>query len=80
MQCCHNDDHKHENHDQGHGKKGHSPLMMILCCLIPLILAAIFLSQGYSIGYLMVVLCPLLHIGMMFFLMKNNKAKGDAAK
>lgn len=67
MDCCQGDD--------GHrGKpRGHSPLMMILCCLIPILVAVALFSLGISWSYLLLLICPLLHGGMMWFMLKNNR-------
>lgn len=55
----------------GNGKK--HMLMMLACCLIPIGLAAILNSLGYSVfaGYMMLMLCPLLHLVMMKMCMKK---------
>lgn len=81
MDCCKPHDHNsHDEHHQGKGG-GKFPLKMILlCCLIPLLLAAALFSLGISWGYLMLLICPLLHGGMMWFLMKNNKGNREAVE
>ncbi len=43
-------------------------LIMILCCLIPLVILAVLWAIGVSWSYLIfgvILLCPLLHIFMM---------------
>lgn len=80
MDCCKPHDHNsHDEHHQGKGG-GKFPLKMILCCLIPLLLAAALFSLGISWGYMMLLICPLLHGGMMWFLMKNNKGNREAVE
>ena len=74
MDCCKNND--NAAHQQGK-HKGHSPWMMILCCLIPILVAAYMLSRGVSLGYLFLLACPILHIGMMWFMFKNNKKQKE---
>ena len=72
MDCC-KKNHNHQDEHQGEGKhKGHSPWMMTLCCLIPILLAAFLLSRGVSLGYMFLLICPILHIGMIWFMMKNT--------
>lgn len=48
-------------------------LMMLLCCLIPIILVPIVLISGRSISSLIFLLCPILHIGMMIGMRKSGK-------
>lgn len=61
-----------------HGKK--HGLLMLLCCLIPVILLAILPRLGINLGpfarlapFAVFLLCPLMHFGMMFFMMKGSK-------
>ncbi len=48
-------------------------LMMLLCCLIPIILVPIVLISGRSVSSLIFLLCPILHIGMMMGMRKSGK-------
>ncbi len=62
----------------GHGLK--HGLMMMLCCLIPILLIAglpLFGLGGGSLSGLIFLLCPLMHIGMMFMMMKKGKHSGS---
>ena len=66
----------HEN-NQGE-KKGimKHGLMMMLCCLIPIVLIAglpLFGIKATSLSGLIFLLCPLMHIGMMFMMAKSGK-------
>lgn len=63
-------------------KKGLSKhaLIMLLCCLIPILILAILWAVGVPWSYLIwgvVLLCPLLHILMMWGMGKGHK-KGDS--
>ncbi|WP_432666072.1 DUF2933 domain-containing protein [Wukongibacter baidiensis] len=61
--------------DQKHKGMMKHGLMMMLCCLIPILLIAglpLFgINGGVSSG-LIFLLCPLMHIGMMFMMRKNG--------
>lgn len=55
-------------------------LLMLLCCLIPVILIAFLPRLGINLGpfaklapFAVFLLCPLMHMGMMFFMVKGNK-------
>ncbi|AOY74811.1 DUF2933 domain-containing protein [Clostridium formicaceticum] len=62
-----------------HKGKNHG-MMMLLCCLVPLA-AILFLPRlGIQLGpvgrlapYAMLLICPLMHIGMMVFMFKGRK-------
>ncbi|WP_026475914.1 hypothetical protein [Alkaliphilus transvaalensis] len=65
---------KNHNHGKKHG------MLMLLCCLVPLLLLALLPRFGVNLGplgryapFAMVLICPLMHIGMMFFMFKGNK-------
>ncbi|SCY16976.1 DUF2933 domain-containing protein [Alkaliphilus peptidifermentans] len=65
------------NHNE-HGKK--HGILMILCCLIPLLLILAIPRFGIELGpltrlapFAMILICPLMHIGMMFFMFKGKK-------
>lgn len=64
---------------KGHSGMGHG-LMMILCCLVPLGVAFALKAMGYgaAAGYLVILLCPLMHIFMMRGMLKGKA--GDHAK
>ena len=57
-------------------------LMMLACCLIPLGLAILLRALGYSTvaGYMMLLLCPLMHIVMMKMCTKKNTDDPRGAK
>lgn len=57
-------------------------LMMLACCLIPFGLATVLYALGYSVvaGYMMLLLCPLMHLVMMKMHMKKpNQPKNERA-
>lgn len=63
----------HNKHNHG-GMMKHG-LMMMLCCLIPIVLIAglpLFGIKGGLSSSLIFLLCPLMHIGMMFMMRKNG--------
>jgi len=60
------------------GKKGHG-MLMLLCCLIPLMLVFMLPRLGVNIGplariapFAMLLICPLMHIGMFVFMFKGK--------
>lgn len=62
-----------------HKGKNHS-LLMLLCCLIPLIAIVVLPRLGIELGpigrlapYALFLICPIMHIGMMVFMFKGNK-------
>ena len=59
------------------GSKKHM-LLMILCCLTPIGMIWVLNQTGYSgnLSYLMLFLCPLMHIVMMRG-MKHGKKESD---
>ena len=66
------------NH-QNHKGKGHG-FLMILCCLIPILAIALLPRLGVELGpigrlapYAMLLICPIMHIGMMVFMFKGRK-------
>lgn len=66
----------------GHGGSGMKHmLMMLICCLVPVGLSFLFSALGYSTiaGYMMLLLCPLMHIMMMRMMNKKDKTKGEDA-
>ncbi len=69
---CHTGDQDNQNH-KGHSKN--HMLMMLLCCLAPIALIAILPLVGFkniSGGFLILLLCPLMHVGMMFSMKKKK--------
>ncbi len=53
-------------------------LIMLLCCLIPIVILVILLAVGLRGSYMyfaIILLCPLLHIIMM---MSMHKKDGDS--
>jgi nitrate reductase NapE component len=60
-----------------HNHKKHG-FMMLACCLIPIALMVAISAFGFrfkSLGSLAILLCPLMHVGMMFSMRKSkNKA------
>jgi hypothetical protein len=70
----HNEDNKNSR-KSGHMKHG---WMMLLCCLLPIALIAALPLMGIRIGALSglaFLICPLMHIGMMVFMMKSKDGK-----
>jgi len=66
------------NHQNHNGKK--HGLLMLLCCLIPILAVAFLPRLGVELGpigrlapYALLLLCPIMHIGMMVFMFKGNK-------
>lgn len=50
-------------------------ILMLLCCLIPIILIGILPIIGVEINswrWLIFILCPLMHLGMMFFMKDHH--------
>ncbi|MDF2501865.1 MAG: hypothetical protein K0Q77_2579 [Anaerosporomusa subterranea] len=68
-----------------HGNSGGSSMkhmaMMLVCCLVPLGLAFLLKGLGYSTiaGYMMLLLCPLMHIVMMKMMTKKDETKEEKA-
>ena len=71
--------------------------LMVLCCVIPMVLVIFFLAGGIgslsganfklpSGSWLILLLCPLMHIGMMLFMKRGchgndgNQNKSDNEK
>jgi len=78
-----NRDYEHEdNHGENKNKKngGHMKhgLWMLLGCLVPILLLVGLPLLGIRIGRfssLIFLLCPLLHIGMIVFMIKSGNEK-----
>ena len=72
-----------ENQNEHGDKKGlmKHGFMMMLCCLIPIVLIAglpIFgAKSGGALSSLVLLLCPLMHIGMIFLMRKSGKSGGS---
>ncbi len=67
---------------EGSAQKGVSKhgLIMVLCCLVPLVILAVLWAIGVSGSYLIlgvILLCPLLHIFMMRGMHKESR-DGDS--
>lgn len=61
-----------DSHKTGHGKHGS---WLMWCCLIPMVLVAGALFFGYRSGFagLLLLLCPLLHVGMMVWMARGSR-------
>lgn len=68
-------------HNHCGGGKKHM-LLMILCCLTPIGLIWVLNQTGYSgnLSYLMLFLCPLMHLFMMRGMNHGNKESDSADK
>ncbi len=71
------------NHDHSGGGMGKHMLLMLLCCLIPLLLIVAVGTFGLSLGplqgllpYALVLMCPL----MMIFMMRGMGSMGQGAE
>ncbi len=72
----------HQNHDN---KKGHGHGLMMLLCLIPMAgillllprLGLEFGSFGRLTPYAFLLICPLMHIGMMFMMRGHGKKEPE---
>jgi len=56
-------------------KDGKKKKMIMLCCLIPILLVLVLPFIGVKIfsgAWVFFLLCPLLHVGMMFFMKDHN--------
>ena len=69
----HHDHMEEEGKSKGLGLK--HGLLMILCCLIPIMLIGALPLLGFenmSWSWLIFILCPLMHVGMMFFMKDHH--------
>lgn len=75
-------DNKNSTNNNCCNKKAKNPnglrhgLMISACCLIPvmiILLLPLLGIKGISLGSLAFIICPLLHVGMMLFLMRSRK-------
>ena len=65
----------HESDKGGHKMGLKHGLMMILCCMLPILVIAALPFLGLGGGRLAsyaFLLCPLMHIGMMFMMRKSG--------
>lgn len=83
MSCCEN--HQNRQNDQNHdhhadkSKKNMHNWMMILCCVLPIVLAGILILGGFASGklgtgllFLLILLCPLSHMLIMPYMMQRS--------
>lgn len=74
VECDKNQDNQeHQKHPKKMGLK--HGLLMILCCLIPIALIGLLPLlgvKGLSWSWLFFLLCPIMHIGMMFFMKDHH--------
>ena len=65
------------NHDMSHQNHGRHGLLMLLCCLIPLVILGIVyglrLPLNGVVGTVVILLCPLSHLIMMATLRDHGK-------
>ncbi|MFZ5944896.1 MAG: DUF2933 domain-containing protein [Bacillota bacterium] len=61
------------SHNKKHG--AFHGLLMLICCLAPILILVLFAPQlknlaagGTNLSWLILLLCPIMHIGMMFFM------------
>lgn len=50
--------------------------MMMLCCLLPIMLVGVLPLFGFenvNWSWVLFLLCPLMHVGMMFFMKDHHK-------
>ena len=68
------------NHDHSQGGMGKHMLLMIICCAVPLLLVGAVSVFGLSLGplqplipYVAALMCPLMMIGMMWMMARENQ-------
>lgn len=68
------------NHDHSQGGMGKHMLLMVICCAVPLLLVGAVSVFGLSLGplqglvpYVAALMCPLMMIGMMWMMMRENQ-------
>jgi hypothetical protein len=75
-----------ENNEQGQKGFMKHGLLMMLCCLLPIAIIAglpLFGIKGGILSSLVFLLCPLMHVGMMFMMGKsgsNGSCHGNKKK
>tara|TARA_Y100001933_G_C18961205_1_gene548254 strand:+ start:124 stop:372 length:249 start_codon:yes stop_codon:yes gene_type:complete len=71
-----NNHHEHMDEDnKGKGMGLKHGLLMILCCLLPIMLIGALPLLGFenmSWSWAIFLLCPLMHVGMMFFMKDHH--------
>ncbi len=84
MSCC-GGHHNHQQDEHQHNgtqaeKNTKINWMMIICCVLPLAVAAVLLLSGTVSGnlgnsmiFLLALICPLSHMVIMPFMMRRNK-------
>lgn len=84
MMCCNHDhdDPINKEEDKHDHPKHHHGIVMLLLCLIPMGLIFMWLlldktgrSSVSPLTYVVFLLCPLMHVLMMFGLFKSHKNK-----
>ena len=89
MSCCGNHNHgshkkdqhsQHSQHSQHGGNHKSHKWMMIICCVLPIVLAAVFfLTKGIGgptsnlLPLFLILLCPLSHLVMMPLMNRKKK-------
>lgn len=71
----------HGNHGGEHKGALHG-ILMLLCCLVPILLILglpVLGVRGSSLSFLAILACPLMHVGMMFMMGRSGK-DGDCHK
>ncbi|WP_129598275.1 DUF2933 domain-containing protein [Anaerophilus nitritogenes] len=64
-----------QNNDEGQKGFMKHGLMMMLCCLLPIVVIAglpLFGIKGGILSSFAFLLCPLMHVGMMLMIMKSG--------
>ena len=71
---CHG---QQDSQTNGTNHAKHGSWLMLLCCAIPLALIGAALLFGYrgALTGLLVLLCPLMHVGLMVWLARGAKRK-----
>lgn len=82
MSCCHGNHQKGQGqaqHDQHGGNHKSHNWMMIICCVLPIALAALYFitkgtsgSLGNGLPLLLILICPLSHLIMMPFMNRKR--------
>lgn len=70
-----NDNGCHGEKKQGHKGKPKHGLLMILCCMLPILVIGglpLLGIKGGALSSLAFLLCPLMHIGMMFMMRRSG--------
>lgn len=86
MSCCGNHNHGTEPDQLQDGQAArrikHRPWLMIICCLLPIVLAALFFlipsvtgSGSNMVPALILLICPLSHLVLMPLVMKKRNSR-----